>query len=78
MQCSAPIGQIRRLMQQTVEPQTVHIQRIRSQLTGQFTELLLDFFGTRTSNTRSINASIENRWALMFSRSGNGLLDAIT
>ena len=31
-------------MQQTIEPQTVHIQRIGSQLTGQFSELLLDFF----------------------------------
>ena len=32
-------------MQQAIEPQTVHIQWIRSQLTGQLAELLLNFFG---------------------------------
>ena len=31
-------------MQQTVEPQPIHIQWVGSQLTGQFAEFLLDFF----------------------------------
>ena len=39
---SAAIGQVRRLMQQAVQPQAVHIQRVWSQLTGQFAELLFD------------------------------------
>jgi len=56
-------------VQQPVEAQPIGIERIGGQFTGQLAKLLLNGLGTRTSKMRSIRASIENRWALMFSKS---------
>ena len=65
-------------MKQTIEPQTVHIQRIRSQLTCQFAELLLDFL--RDAHVKHPFHQRLNREQMSVDvlQIGYGLLDGIT
>ena len=65
-------------MQQAIEPQTVHIQRVRSQLTGQFAELMLDFFRDAHIKNPFHQRLDREQMGIDVLQIGNGLLDGIT
>ena len=65
-------------MQQAVEPQTVHIQWIRSQLPGQFAELLLDFLRDTHIKDPFHQGFDREQMGIDVLKIGNGLLDGIT
>ena len=64
-------------MQKAVEPQTVHIQRVRSQLTGQFAELLLDFLGDAHIKHALHQGLDREEMGVDVLQIGNGLLECI-
>ena len=65
-------------MQQAVEPHTVHIQGVWSQLTSQFAELLLDFLWDAHIKNPFHQCLDREQMGVDVLQIGNGLLDGIT
>ena len=65
-------------MQQAIEPQTVHIQRIWSQLTGQLAELLLNFLGNAHIKDPLHQGLNREQMSVDVLQISDGLLETIT
>ena len=65
-------------MQEAIEPQSIHIQRIRSQLTGQFAELLLDLLRHAHIKYPLHQGLDREQMGVDVLKIGNGLLEGIS